>query len=113
MRTRAKFAAKLVNFTLKDIKRLEVKFDPFHKNAENIREFYHGATHQRALRTNPECIYKATIVSDRSDPLITVKFQDNHDLVINSAHLESTHILQLIDQFKLKHASIEDGQETV
>lgn len=103
MRTRVKFIQALSGFSLKNLKRLEVKFDPFHPNAANVREFYQGATGKKALRTNPECITKAEIVSDRSDPLVTVQFVDNHKLVLNSKYLESNHILDLIRQFESIH----------
>lgn len=103
MRTRAKFVSEILGFSLKNIKRLEVKFDPFHPNAGNVREFYQGATDRKKLMTNPETITKAEIVSDNSDPLVTVQFIDNHKLVINSKYLESNHIAKLIKQFEQVH----------
>lgn len=103
MRTRQKFIKALLGFSLKNVKRLEVKFDPFHPNAGNVREFYQGVTYKKALKTNPELITKANIVCDRSDPLVTVQFADNHKLVINSKYLESNHIIDLIRQFEATH----------
>lgn len=109
MRTRAKFVREIFNFSLKNIKRLDVRFDPFHPNAGNVREFYQGATIKKFLKTNPECITGATVVSDRSDPLVTVQFRNNHKLVINSRHLESGHIARLIKQFSEIHK--DDSEE--
>uniref|UniRef100_A0A6G1SNA8 Large ribosomal subunit protein mL53 n=1 Tax=Aceria tosichella TaxID=561515 RepID=A0A6G1SNA8_9ACAR len=103
MRTRQKFLSELLGYSLKNIRRLEVKFDPFHPNSPNVREFWAGITDRKALKTNPELITKATIVSDQSDPLVTVHFVDNHKLVINGKYLESGHFLQLIKQFGASH----------
>lgn len=103
MRTRVKFLKEVAGFSLKSIKRLEVKFDPFHKNSPNVREFWSGITEKKPLRTNPELVTKATIVSDNSDPLVTVHFNDNHKLVINGKYLESGHFLQIIRRFEVAH----------
>lgn len=103
MRTRAKFISELFGFSLKNIKKLEAQFDPFHPNAPNVREFWAGVTDKKALKTNPECVVKTQIVSDRSDPLITIQFKDNHRLVLNGKHMESGHFIQLIRQFETIH----------
>lgn len=104
MRTRAKFVAEFANkFTLKDIKRVDIKFNPFHPNSGNVREFYHAITDRKALRSNPECVTKSHIVCDTSDPLVTVKFNDNHKLVINGKYLESNHFVKLIRHFQAIH----------
>lgn len=108
MRTRAKFLGEIVGFSLKNIKRLEVKFDPFHPNAPNIREFYFGATGKQPLKTNLECITRAQVVADGSDPLVTVQFQDNHKLVLNGKYLESGHVIKLIRQFEALHTEVEE-----
>lgn len=103
MRTRVKFLKELFGFSLKNVKRLEVQFDPFHPNAPNVREFWAGITDKKALKTNPELVTKAKIVSDGSDPLVTVHFQDNHKLVLNGKYMESGHFLQLIRRFEAVH----------
>lgn len=103
MRTRRKFIAEILGFSLKNIKKLEVKFNPFHPNAGNVREFYQGVTAKKSLKTNLETITKASIVTDSSDPLVTVQFTDNHKLVLNSKYLESNHIVKLIKQFEELH----------
>lgn len=103
MRTGYKFANELFKLNLKNIKRLEAKFNPFHPNAAAIREFYFGVSTKKISKTNVECILKATVVTDKSDPLVTVQFQDNHKLVINCKYLESPHIPKLIRQFEIGH----------
>jgi len=103
MRTRYKFVKTLAGYSLKNIKKLEVKFDPFHPNALNVREFWAGVTDYKQLKTNPLIVTKAQIVSDGSDPLVTVQFIDEHKLVINGKNLESGHFLELIQQFGERH----------
>lgn len=103
MRTRAKFISEAVGFSLKNIKRLEVKFNPFHPNALNVREFLAYATDRKALRTNPTCVSKVQVVADDSDPLVTIQFNNNHKLVLNTKYLESSHIIRLTKQFEEIH----------
>lgn len=109
MRTHLKFIRETVGFSLRNIKRLEVKFDPYHPNAVSIREFYQGATSKKILKTNKEIITKATIVSDLSDPLVTVEFADSHKLVLNGKYLESNHIVKLIKRFEEHHKDVSEG----
>jgi hypothetical protein len=110
MRTRQKFLTELLGYSLKNVRRLEVKFDPFHPNAPNVREFWAGITDKKALKTNPELVIKTTIVSDQSDPMVRVEFVDNHKLILNGKYLESPHFLQLIRQFGVSH---QDGSREV
>lgn len=108
MRTRAKFLKELLGYSLKDIRRLEVQFDPFHPNAASIREFWFGITDRKALKTNPQVVTKTKIVCDRSNPLVTVYFNDSHKLVLDGKYLESGHLLQLIRDFGASHNESKD-----
>ena len=93
----------LAGYSLKHIKRLEVRFDPFHANALNVREFWFGVTDYKQIKTNPQIVTKTTVVSDGSDPLVTVYYNDDHKLVLNGKHMESSHFLRLIKQFGRGH----------
>lgn len=106
MRTGQKFIHEIFGFSLKNIKRLEVKFDPFHKNAASVREFYQGATIKKRLKTNVECLTRAQVVCDNSDPLVIVQFKNDHKLVINSKYLESNHIVKIIKQFEATNQDV-------
>lgn len=103
MRTRSKFVKALAGYSLKNIKRIELKFDPFHQNALNVREFWAGVTDYKQLKTNKQVITKAQVVSDGSDPLVTVHYVDNHKLVLNGKHMESSHFLEVIEKFARSH----------
>lgn len=103
MRTGIKFVNEVYGYSLKNIRRLEVKFDPLHPNAPNVREFWSGITSFKRLKSNPEVVTKAKIVSDGSNPLVTVQFKDNHKLVIDGKYMESSHFVQVIKQFETIH----------
>lgn len=103
MRSKLKFMKDVVTLSLRNIKRLEVQFDPFHPNASSIRTFYAGVTTKKRLKTNPECVFRAQIVDDNSDPLITVQFKDDHKLILNGRYLEPSHFVQLIQEFEAIH----------
>lgn len=103
MRSRIKFLNQFAGFNLKHIKRIDVKFNPFHQNAANLREFYQGVTERKVINSNPECSLKAKVVCDDSDPMVNVLFADEHKLVINSKYLESGHLLRLIKEIKEQH----------
>lgn len=103
MRSKVKFMRDVVSLSLKNIKRLEVKFDPFHPNASSVRTFYSGVTTKKRLKSNPECIFRAEIVDDNTDPLVTVQFKDDHKLILNGKYLEPSHFVQLIREFETIH----------
>lgn len=103
MRNRIKFLNQFAGFDLKHIKKIDVKFNPFHPNAANVREFYQGIAERKSIRSNTECTINAKVVCDKSDPLVTVQFADEHKLVINSKYLHSDHIIKLIKELKEQH----------
>lgn len=104
MRTRAKFVQEVArNFTLDGIRRIDVQFNPFHPNAGNVREFFHSLSQKKITRSNPECVTKAKVVCDSSDPKVTVLFNDDHKLHIDGKYLESGHFIKLIRHFRILH----------
>ncbi|XP_070494486.1 large ribosomal subunit protein mL53 [Chironomus tepperi] len=63
---------KLLNF--RAVNRVTVKFDPFHENANNTRDFLHAISTTKVSQTNPSCLVKTDIVCNRDKPLITFQF---------------------------------------
>lgn len=106
MRTRLKFIKEAADYSLKNIKRVEVKFNPFHPNALSVREFFDQTTSKKALKTNPQCVTRVQVVTDDSDPLVTIQFNNSHKLVLNSKYLESNHIIKLCKQFEDIHKDV-------
>lgn len=106
MKARAKLVQEVLDFSLKNIKRVEVKFDPFHPNAISVREFLAATSSRKSIRTNPTCVSKVQVVSDNSDPLVTVQFNNGHKLVLNSKYLESSHLVKLTKQFEEIHKDV-------
>lgn len=107
---RINLVRELVDFSLKQVRRIEVKFDPFHANAAAVREFYQEATARRRLKASPEIVTRAQVVCDNSDPLVTLQFANNHKLVLNAKHLQAAHIVKLIKKFEQvnKDDSVDD-----
>lgn len=108
MRSTDKFFKALLHFSLKDIKRIDVSFDPL-KNAVDIREFIQGVTARKLLKTNQECIIKTKVLSDNSSPKVKVKFVDDHNLFIDCEHLESSQILELVKLYREKHMKVDSS----
>ncbi|XP_076246692.1 mitochondrial ribosomal protein L53 [Calliopsis andreniformis] len=101
-RTRSKgiisaIAKHLRNLTLKPVKSINVKFDPYH-NALEARDFFFHITTPKIIATNPRCIVKPKIVSDLSEPEITVKLLSGDNIVFKSSHLTCLNILELYNK---------------
>ncbi|KAG5678565.1 hypothetical protein PVAND_008228 [Polypedilum vanderplanki] len=60
---------KMLNF--KAVKRVTVKFDPFHEQAHITRDFLHAISTTKVSQTNPSCVIKTDIVCNREKPLVT------------------------------------------
>lgn len=106
--SRLKLISELSSFTLKNIKRIEAKFDPFNPNASSVREFFQEVTSRRRLKQSPEIVTRSRVVCDNSDPLVTIQFVNNHKLVLNAKHLDTSHIVKLIKQYELVHRNDPD-----
>ncbi|KAK9870942.1 hypothetical protein WA026_009900 [Henosepilachna vigintioctopunctata] len=90
---------KLMN--LKPVKKIHVKFDPFHPNAVTAREFLFHISSPKVIETNLECLIKPNVVSDRSEPEIKLELEDSGSLKFLANNLTVLEILQQIN----KHVS--------
>ncbi|XP_076678945.1 mitochondrial ribosomal protein L53 [Andrena cerasifolii] len=106
-------AKHLRSLSLKPVKSISIKFDPFH-NAMETRDFFFHITTPKIIATNPRCIVKPKIVSDRSEPEVTVKLLSGDNVVFKSANLTSLNILQLYNKHitPLSASEPETGSET-
>lgn len=66
--------AQLKKVDFRPLKRLTFRFDPFATNAAHFRDVIYYLSAARIRDTNPKCIFKTEILSDRSDPELTCKF---------------------------------------
>ncbi|CAG2123442.1 unnamed protein product, partial [Medioppia subpectinata] len=58
--------------TLKSVKRVDVRFDPFHRNVSSIRQFLTAISSSKTRATNPKCGLKTEVLSKREEPTVTV-----------------------------------------
>nr|BAN21006.1 mitochondrial ribosomal protein L53 [Riptortus pedestris] len=99
----------LKSVTLKPVKRVSFKFDPFHERVVETRYFMHYITAPKVLKTNLTCSFKTEIQCDRTDPSITFKLVNGEEIVFKSANLTALEMCKLFN----KHISVLAPEETV
>ncbi|XP_020279328.1 39S ribosomal protein L53, mitochondrial [Pseudomyrmex gracilis] len=87
---------KLIN--LKPVKRIIVRFDPFHENVTETRRFLTILTYPKVVKTNPYCVLKTDVVCDRSEPTITFNLQSDEKVILKTANLSCLNILELYNK---------------
>ncbi|KAL1506672.1 hypothetical protein ABEB36_005995 [Hypothenemus hampei] len=98
---------KVVN--LKPVKRIKVKFDPFHQSAVVAREFLFHINTPYVQDTNLNCIIKPDVVCDRSEPEIKVDLLESGSIKFLANNLTVLEILQLFN----KHISSTVKEEEI
>jgi len=58
---------------LRPIKRVSFKFDPFTPNIVQFRDLIFHLSAAKIRETNPKCVFKTEVASDRSDPVLSCK----------------------------------------
>merc|ERR1711962_612006 len=101
--------AKLLN--LKPAQRINFTFDPFGEDVLSIRKVLHYFYQDRVRDTNPKCILKTTVVSDRTPPNIEIKLDDN-TLLFKTSNLSD---LEILKQYNALVSSrvVEDSEPAV
>ncbi|KAL3266369.1 hypothetical protein HHI36_010546 [Cryptolaemus montrouzieri] len=79
---------------LKPVKKIQVKFDPFHPNAVTARDFLFHISNPKVVETNLDCIIKPNIVCDRSEPEIKIDLQELGSVTFLANNLTVLEILQ-------------------
>ncbi|CAL1680382.1 unnamed protein product [Lasius platythorax] len=87
---------KRVNLT--PVKRIDFRFDPFHKHVKHTRDFQYYISAPKICATNPYCLMKTEIVCDRSEPTITFNLQSGEKVILKTALLTSLNILELYNK---------------
>ncbi|XP_076168951.1 mitochondrial ribosomal protein L53 [Ptiloglossa arizonensis] len=103
VRTRSKglisaIAKQLRLLTLKPVKSINIKFDPFDTGASEIRSFFFHITTPKIYATNPFCVVKPQFTSDLSEPLVTFNLVSGDNVIFKSRNLTSLNILQLYNK---------------
>ncbi|XP_023224198.1 39S ribosomal protein L53, mitochondrial-like isoform X2 [Centruroides sculpturatus] len=84
----------LKEFHLKGIKRVEVKFDPFHPNVKSIRDFVYYLSAPRIRQSNVKCAFKTSVVNDRSEPTALVTIGSRYQLSFRTFLLIKINIIK-------------------
>ncbi|XP_050488559.1 39S ribosomal protein L53, mitochondrial [Bombus huntii] len=109
-------AKHLRNLTLKPVKSIDIKFDPFHDNALEARDFLFQITTPKIIATNPRCMVKPCVVSNLSEPIITFNLLSGDKIVCKGKNLTSLNILELYNKHitplapRESEAEVEDTQ---
>ncbi|XP_067124646.1 large ribosomal subunit protein mL53 [Centruroides vittatus] len=101
----------LKEFHLKGIKRIEVKFDPFHPNVKSIRDFVYYLSAPRIRQSNVKCAFKTSVVNDRSEPTALVTVDSGHKYLFKTGNLTSLEVVQEFHKILQKHAPQEKIDE--
>ncbi|XP_076765534.1 mitochondrial ribosomal protein L53 [Xylocopa sonorina] len=88
----------LKTINLKPVQSINIKFDPFHDKALEIRDFLFHITTPKIIATNPRCNVKLQIASDLSEPIVTFNLSSGDKIVCKSENLTSLNILELCNK---------------
>lgn len=88
----------LRSVTLKPVKKVQIKFDPFHPKVEQTRYFLYYLSTKKVQQTNLNCSIKTQVLCDRTDPSITFGLANGEEVVFNSANLSALEMLKLYNQ---------------
>lgn len=78
---------------LKEIKSLDISFDPFFKDTATLRDFWHKMTVPKVRATNPKMRLNAQIRSDGQPPYFVAHLQNGKRLMFKT---EGFHIADLL-----------------
>ncbi|CAB3385113.1 Hypothetical predicted protein [Cloeon dipterum] len=84
--------------TLKPAKRIVIKFDPFHEKAPETRKFLLHITNPKIQDTNLNCLVKAEVLSDLSDPSVEVHLNEGGKVTVKSSNLSCLEIFKLYNK---------------
>ncbi|CAG9765493.1 unnamed protein product [Ceutorhynchus assimilis] len=101
----------LKQVNLKPVKRIQVQFDPFHPKALNAREFLYHINTSYVQDTNLNCIIKANVVCDRSEPQIKLDLIDSGTIKFLVGNLTTLEVLQQINKHISSKVEVEEVQE--
>ena len=92
-------AKQIKQVNLQPLSKITVRFDPFHEQALETRNFLFHISGKRVAATNYDCAIKTEVLSDRSDPTIICDYQkDGEKLIFKSKNLTALEVLKLFNQ---------------
>jgi len=84
--------------SLKPVKRIVFKFDPFVKESEHTRNFFFNISRKSIIKTNPGCVFKANVVCDRSTPTVTFNLENGSEVLFKAQNLTALEMFQLYNK---------------
>jgi hypothetical protein len=87
------FYKSLQGFHLKHVKRVEFKFDPFHESVKSIRDLMYHTSAKKIRATNLDCTFRNTVITDRSEPTLTVNLVNGKVLEYRTSQLTPLEIV--------------------
>lgn len=101
---------KLVN--LKPLDKITVRFDPFHNNVKETRDFLFYISGKKVAVTNVMCQLKTEISCDLSDPVITCNYSTGDKLILKSSNLTALELLKVFNKHVSSTVKKEEVPET-
>ncbi|KAF0773961.1 39S ribosomal protein L53, mitochondrial [Aphis craccivora] len=88
-----------LQLNLKPVKKVLVKFDPFHQNSAVARNFMYYLLSPKVIQTNPQCLVRNEVVNDRSESTVDVSLVNGESVLFKCQNLT---VLDIFQQFN-KH----------
>jgi len=111
----ARVQKQIKRLNLKPVKRMHFSFDPFHPSAKSIRHVIYHLSSEKVRATNPKCIYKTDILSDRSEPTLSVQLDEATDdlcrILFKTANLKPEDVLTKFNEMILPLVKVEVEDE--
>lgn len=94
-----KIQVKKVN--MKPVKKVHYKLDPFHPKPHSILNVMTHLSNEKIQKSNPKCLWKTEMVSDRSEPTIKIELNEGDSLLFKTANLRAVEILEIMNNYVL------------
>jgi len=99
---------KIVDF--RPLKKLVFQFDPFSPNIGPFRDLIYFLSAARIRDTNPKCLFKTTVVSDRSDPELLCSLENGNKVIFKAKNLSTLEILEQLNKITLPLLPVESSE---
>jgi len=95
---------------MKPVKKVHYKLDPFHPKPHSILNVMTHLSNEKIQKSNPKCLWKTEMVSDRSEPTIKIELNEGDSLLFKTANLKPLEILEIMNDYVLPRVVVESKQ---
>jgi len=96
---KGKVGKEITKFSYQPVKKIVFKFDPFHEKVDSIRKFMFHSLSTDILQTNPGVNVKTDIVSDRSEPTVSIQLLTGKKIVLKTENLNALELLEVYNKY--------------